>query len=116
MKYLVVLLVNIKLAAQLNLHICFKLTGDSDYFSGPYSVTFLAGTTNLSFYIAITDDSLTEGNEQFYVTIDPDSLADDVMFGNLGAAVITIVDDDCKLMMHYIITYISYLLLNMYYC
>ena len=83
------------------MRICFKPTGDSDYFSGPYSLTFPAGATNLSFYITVIDDSLTEGNEQFYVTIDPDSLPDDVMFGNLGAAVITIVDDDCKLMIHY---------------
>ena len=53
--------------------------------------------TTASLDIIIIDDSLTEENEQFYLTIDPITLSNDVMFDNLGAALITIVDDDGEL-------------------
>ena len=79
----------------------YVLTGDVDYFTGPYSVTFVAGTTVSSLYITIVDDSITEGNEQFYLTINSATVSDDIVFGNLGGAVVTIVDDDSKLIVHY---------------
>ena len=81
----------------ITMYINFQLTGDVDYSPRPYSVTFVAGTTVSSLYITIADDSTTEGNEQFYVTIDSATVSDDIVFGNLGGAVITIVDDDSKL-------------------
>ena len=75
--------------------------GNTDYSPGPYSVTFPAGMTTASFDIIIIDDSFTEENEQFYLTIDPLTLSSDVMFDNLNAAVITIVDDDGELFINY---------------
>ena len=61
-------------------------------------VTFAAGTTDTSFSILITDDSILEGNETFYLTIDPSSLRDDanVDVGNLFQITVIIVEDDCK--------------------
>ena len=75
--------------------------GNTDYSPGPYSITFSAGMTTASFDIIIIDDSFTEENEQFYLTIDPLTLSSDVMFDNLNAAVITIVDDDGELFINY---------------
>ena len=57
--------------------------------------------TTASFDIIIIDDSFTEENEQFYLTIDPLTLSSDVMFDNFNAAVITIVDDDGELFINY---------------
>ena len=77
--------------------------GNTNYSPGPYtySITFSAGMTTASFDIIIIDDSFTEENEQFYLTIDPLTLSSDVMFDNLNAAVITIVDDDGELCINY---------------
>ena len=69
-----------------------------DYNSGPYTITFVAGVTAVSFSISITDDSILEGNETFYLTIDPSSLRDDtnVDVGNTFQVTVIIVEDDCK--------------------
>ena len=69
-----------------------------DYNSGPYTITFVAGTIATSFRILITDDSILEGNETFYLTIDPSSLRDDtnVDVGSLFQVTVIIVEDDCK--------------------
>ena len=68
--------------------------GDVDYSSGPYTVTFPAGVTRVSFNISITDDIVLEGDENFNLTIDPSSLPSRVSVINLGQATVTIVDDD----------------------
>ena len=89
----------IDLVISLHLLCTHALTGtDVDYNSGPYMVTFAAGTTDTSFSILITDDSILEGNETFYLTIDPSSLRDDtnVDVGNLFQITVIIVEDDCK--------------------
>ena len=70
--------------------------GYIDYSSGPYNVTFFSGTNSSSFDIAILNDRIIEGNEQFYLTINSATLTDGIVLGNLGAIVITIVDDDSK--------------------
>ena len=70
-----------------------------DYDSGRYTVTFTAGVTSVSFDIAINDDKILEGNEDFGVSIIPDTLPDGVTDGNPGSATVTIVDDDRKLSM-----------------
>ena len=74
------------------------LYSDIDYDSGPYTVSFAAGITDTSFNILITDDSILEGNETFYLTIDPSSLRDDtnVDVGSLFQVRVIIVEDDCK--------------------
>ena len=68
------------------------------YNSGPYTITFVLGVTAVLFSISITDDSILEGNEAFYLTIDPSSLRDDtnVDVGSVFQATVIIVEDDCK--------------------
>jgi len=79
----------------------YNSTGNVDYQSGPYNITFLAGEIYASFYIKITDDRITEGNEAFHLNIDPVSLSGDLVYGLLGGAVVTIMDDDSKYMCVY---------------
>ena len=67
-----------------------------DYTSGPYSVTFPAGVTNVPFSISVNDDNVFEENENFTLTINS-SLPTGVMVGNPGQATVTIVDNDRKL-------------------
>ena len=67
-------------------------TGGEDYDSGPYTVTFPAGTTTVPFDVSITDDSVVEGNEDFTVTIDESSLPTGVTRGSPGSATVNIVD------------------------
>ena len=68
-----------------------------DYGSGPYTVTFPAGTTMVPFNVSITDDCILEGNENFTLDINPSSLPTGVTVGNPDQATVTIVDDDRKL-------------------
>ena len=68
-----------------------------DYTSGPYTVTFPAGSTTATFNVPIIDDNILEGNEYFILTIDETSLPTDVTRGTPGEATVTIVDDDCEL-------------------
>ena len=67
-----------------------------DYTSGPYTVTFPAGSTTVTFDVPINDDAILEGSEDFLLTIDQTSLPSDVTRGNPGEATMTIVDDDRK--------------------
>ena len=67
-----------------------------DYTSGPYSITFPAGVTNVPFNISINDDNVLEENENFILTINS-SLPTDVMAGNPAQVTVTIVDTDCEL-------------------
>ena len=69
--------------------------GGVDYDTGPYSVTFPAGNTNVSFDINITIDNLVEDDEEFHITIDPSSTS--VIIGSPHQATITFVDTDRKL-------------------
>ena len=68
-----------------------------DYGSGPYTVTFPAGTTTVPLDIPINDDDIYEINENFTLTINSSSLPTGVTVGNPGQATVTIVDDDRKL-------------------
>ena len=67
-----------------------------DYTSGPYTVTFSAGTTRVPFNVPINDDMILEGNENFILTINETALPSDVTRGNPGRATVTIVDNDRK--------------------
>ena len=67
-----------------------------DYTSGPYTVTFPAAQTTATFDVAINDDNILEGNENFILNIDGTSLPTGVTRGNPGEATVTIVDDDRK--------------------
>ena len=54
--------------------------------------------TSVPFDIPINNDDIFEGNENFMLTIDPNSLPTDVSFtvGSPDQATVTIVDDDGK--------------------
>ena len=67
-----------------------------DYTSGQYTVTFLAGVTLVAFDIEIIDDKISEGVENFMLTIDQGSLPINITHGTPGQATVTIVDDECK--------------------
>ena len=64
-----------------------------DYTSGPYTVTFPAGSTTASFNIPINDDDILEGDENFMLTINQ-TLPTGVTRGTPSEATVTIVDDD----------------------
>ena len=71
---------------------CHNITGGDDYDSGPYDITFTAGTTSSSFTITIEDDNTFEDNESFVVTIT--SLPSIITVGSPRQATVTIIDDD----------------------
>ena len=68
--------------------------GNVDYISGSYSVTFLAGMTNVSLNISLIDDDVLEINENFYLSIDEDSLPTSITAGITDRTIVNIVDDD----------------------
>ena len=68
------------------------MIGIDDYNPGPFSVTFPAGTTEISFNISIKDDKILEDNEDFLLKIKPSVPP----VGTIGEATVTIVDDDGK--------------------
>ena len=68
-----------------------------DYHSGPYIVIFPAGQTTITFNVPVNDDNMSEGNENFMLSINSYSLPSDVTIGSPGQATMTIVDDDCKI-------------------
>ena len=67
-----------------------------DYTSGPYTVTFPAGSTTATFDVPINDDNILEDYENFILTISPSSLPSDVTVSDPDEATVTIVDDDGK--------------------
>ena len=70
------------------------VTGEIDYVSGPYSVTFPANHTRAPLDVPIIDDNLSEGIEMFTLTINSSSLPRHVNVGNLPRATVIIVDND----------------------
>ena len=72
--------------------LCHNIIGGEDYSSGPYNVTFTAGTTNSSFAISISDDNTFEDNESFTLTIT--SPTNIITAGDPLQATVTIVDDE----------------------
>ena len=62
-----------------------------DYSSGPYTVTFPIGFTNVSFDIMINEDNIMEDDEMFNISIT--SITNGHIVGNPGVATVTIVDN-----------------------
>ena len=62
--------------------------------SGPYTVTFSAGSTTASFNVSSIDDNVLESDEKFILTIDPSSLPNNVIVGSSNHSTITILDDE----------------------
>ena len=67
-----------------------------DYTSGPYTVTFPAGSTTATFDVPINNDDILEGSENFILNIDGTSLPTGVTADNPDEATVTIVDNDRK--------------------
>ena len=65
-----------------------------DYTSGPYTVTFPAGVTMVTFDVPINDDIIFEVDENFMLTINGTSLANGTTCTTLGQAAVTIVDNE----------------------
>ena len=65
--------------------------------SGPYPVTFLAGSTTASFDVSIVNDNVLESDENFTLTISSSSISDTrVTVGSPSDSTITIMDDEGK--------------------
>ena len=68
-----------------------------DYDSGPYNITFPAGTISVPFNVSITDDNMLEDNEKFLLTVDLSSLPDNITASDPYQATVTIADKNGKL-------------------
>ena len=55
---------------------------------------FLPGMTNVSLNISIIDDDVLENNENFYLSIDEDSLPTSITTGSTDRTIVNILDDD----------------------
>jgi len=78
---------------------CFFLTGaNEDYLSGPYFILVPAGMTEAVFNIPLNDNRILEETETFSVVINSSSLPNNVTIGELGEAVVTILDNDGELL------------------
>ena len=71
------------------------MIGGMDYDSGPYSVMIPAGLTTASRTITITDDNISENDENFDLFINTSLLPSQVN-ADPDKATVTIVDDDGK--------------------
>ena len=71
-----------------------NVTGGVDYAAGPYTVTFPAGATRVSFDVPITDDDILEVNEDFNLIIVLNSLPDGVTRHGTVQTMVTIIDDE----------------------
>ena len=70
--------------------------GGVDYNSGSYSIQFNIGVTKASFNISINDDNIMEGNESFSLSINTQSLSNEVTVGDHGQTTVTILPNDRK--------------------
>ena len=73
--------------------------GGVDYVSGPYNVTFPAGTIEVSFDVILIGDKIFESDERFRLSIS-NSLPGHVTVGDLSMVNVTIVDNDGKLLLY----------------
>ena len=68
-----------------------------DFTSGPYNVVFPAGSTNASFSISITNDTIYESIIEFLdLIILKDSLPNCTRYGNTFKAFGLLFDDDVR--------------------
>ena len=77
-------------------YVCIICLENDDYESGPYNVTFFAGTTAASFNVSIINDDVLENDETFHLTIRPPSAPDNVIVGEPVQATVTVADFDGK--------------------
>ena len=88
------------------------LTGDVDYMSGPFNVTILAAEMGRALLdIEIFSDDILEEVKSFSLIINPSSLPNNVVAGDLDQAVITIEDDSGNLILIMLLLLLLLLLL-----
>jgi len=87
-----------------------NITGGVDFDAGPYNVTFPAGVTSVLFDVPIINDNIFEPNEEFYLTLSPKFLPDNVFLEGILKTKIIIKANDGNL--HMIITHAASLLIN----
>ena len=82
---------------------------NSDYYPGPYTITFSHGRVNSLLTIPITDDIVLEENEIFNITVRVTSalILSRVTTGDLSQVTVNILDNDR--MLYYLITYIQFI-------
>ena len=73
------------------------VTGGEDYDSGPYNIIIPAGMLEASFDIALLDDDILEGDEDFTLVITSSSPP----AGTISQATVTIVDDEGKIIIFF---------------
>ena len=56
--------------------------------------------TRFPFNVSILDDKILEEDENFILSIDPSSLPCSVTIGNYNQATVTILEDECKLIIN----------------
>ena len=59
--------------------------------------TFAPGVTTVLFNISIIDNNVTEGNEYFWLSINPETLPMVILLGHPSSALVTIIDDDTEI-------------------
>ena len=69
---------------------------DVDYSSGQYNVTIPIGSAIATFNISIIDDSLFEGDEEFYLIMDQSSSLSGITIGSPNRVVVKIFDNESK--------------------
>ena len=75
---------------------CSNAAGD-DYRSGVHNVTLAARMTSVQISVTIKDDTILESQEEFKLTILSLSLSETLIIGSPGEAIVTVIDNDCKL-------------------
>jgi len=68
-----------------------------DYQLGVYNVTLSARMSRILISVTIKDDTILEQQEEFKLTILSHSLSDSLVIGSPNEAIVTIIDNDCKL-------------------
>lgn len=84
--------------------------GAVDYGSGPYMVTFPAGSTTSSFDIPITDDDVVEDDETIVLSIQTASLPSEVYLGRRSETTVYIRDTTSNAMVTHVLLITHYLL------
>ena len=78
---------------------CNNVTEGVDYDPGPYTVTFAAGETSVSFDVPINNDDIPESIEMFSLVINS-SLPDRVTVGSPSQATVTLQDNDSEFLLY----------------
>ena len=78
-----------------NIHTYVDTLAEEDHnFTGPYNITFHAGSTHAAFAIYIRDNMTVEENKTLCLLIDTKAIPDPLCFGRQSITTVTVVDND----------------------